>query len=50
VAIETASEPATGYRWRWQVLAVVLVAEAMDMRTQRQFFAMLAKAGLQPLK
>jgi MFS family permease len=31
VAIETASEPATGYRWRWQVLAVVLVAEAMDI-------------------
>ena len=26
-----------------------LVAEAIDMRTQRQFFAMLAKAGLQPL-
>jgi len=26
-----------------------LVAEAMDMRTQRQFFMMLAKAGLQPL-
>ena len=31
MAIETASEPATGYRWRWQVLAVVLVAEAMDI-------------------
>jgi MFS family permease len=31
VAIETASGPATGYRWRWQVLAVVLVAEAMDI-------------------
>jgi peroxiredoxin len=27
-----------------------LVAEAMDMRTQRQFFAMLATAGLQPLQ
>jgi peroxiredoxin len=26
-----------------------LVAEAMDMRTQRQFLEMLAKAGLQPL-
>jgi thiol-disulfide isomerase/thioredoxin len=26
-----------------------LVAEAIDMRTQRQFFAMLAVAGLQPL-
>ena len=26
-----------------------LVAESIDMRTQRQFFAMLAKAGLQPL-
>ena len=26
-----------------------LVAEAIDMRTQRQFFEMLAKAGLQPL-
>lgn len=26
-----------------------LVAEAIDMRTQRQFFDMLAKAGLQPL-
>jgi peroxiredoxin len=25
-----------------------LVAKAIDMRTQRQFFAMLAKAGLQP--
>jgi peroxiredoxin len=25
-----------------------LVAEAIDMRTQRQFFHMLAKAGLQP--
>ena len=25
-----------------------LVAQAMDMRTQRQFFMMLAKAGLQP--
>jgi peroxiredoxin len=25
-----------------------LVAESIDMRTQRQFFAMLAKAGLQP--
>jgi len=25
-----------------------MVAEAIDMRTQRQFFAMLAKAGLQP--
>jgi dTDP-4-dehydrorhamnose 3,5-epimerase-like enzyme len=25
-----------------------LVAEAIDMRTQRQFFMMLAKAGLQP--
>ena len=31
MAIETASEPATGYRWRWQVLALVLVAEAMDI-------------------
>ena len=31
MTIETASEPATGYRWRWQVLAVVLVAEAMDI-------------------
>jgi len=31
VAIETASGPTTGYRWRWQVLAVVLVAEAMDI-------------------
>ena len=27
-----------------------LVAEAIDMRTQRQFFDMLAKAGLQPLE
>lgn len=26
-----------------------LVAEAIDMRTQRQFFQMLAAAGLQPL-
>jgi len=26
-----------------------LVSEAIDMRTQRQFFTMLAKAGLQPL-
>ncbi len=26
-----------------------LVAEAIDMRTQRQFFMMLAKAGLQPM-
>jgi MFS family permease len=31
VAVETASSPVTGYRWRWQVLAVVLVAEAMDI-------------------
>ena len=27
-----------------------LVAESIDMRTQRQFFAMLAQAGLQPLE
>jgi peroxiredoxin len=27
-----------------------LVAQSIDMRTQRQFFAMLAKAGLQPIK
>jgi hypothetical protein len=26
-----------------------LVAESIDMRTQRQFFVMLAAAGLQPL-
>ena len=26
-----------------------LVAKAIDMRTQRQFFSMLAFAGLQPL-
>jgi thiol-disulfide isomerase/thioredoxin len=26
-----------------------LVAEAIDMRTQRQFFEMLAKAGLKPM-
>ena len=27
----TVTGPATGYRWRWQVLAVVLAAEAMDI-------------------
>jgi MFS family permease len=31
MAVGTVSEPATGYRWRWQVLAVVLVAETMDI-------------------
>jgi MFS family permease len=31
VAVETAREPVTGYRWRWWVLAVVLIAEAMDI-------------------
>jgi MFS family permease len=31
MAAPTVSEPATGYRWRWHVLAVVLVAEAMDI-------------------
>jgi MFS family permease len=31
VAVETAREPVTDYRWRWWVLAVVLIAEAMDI-------------------
>jgi MFS family permease len=31
VAVETAREPGTDYRWRWWVLAVVLIAEAMDI-------------------
>jgi EmrB/QacA subfamily drug resistance transporter len=31
MTVETVPEPATGYRWRWQVLAVVLAAEAMDI-------------------
>jgi MFS family permease len=31
VTVEMAREPATGYRWRWRVLGVVLIAEAMDI-------------------
>jgi MFS family permease len=31
VAVETVREPVTDYRWRWWVLAVVLIAEAMDI-------------------
>ena len=31
MAVETAREPVTDYRWRWWVLAVVLIAEAMDI-------------------
>jgi MFS family permease len=31
VAVETVHEPVTDYRWRWWVLAVVLIAEAMDI-------------------
>ncbi len=31
MAVETAREPVTDYRWRWWVLAVVLSAEAMDI-------------------
>jgi len=31
MTVEAESESATGYRWRWQVLAVVLAAEAMDI-------------------
>jgi hypothetical protein len=31
MAVGTVSEPATGYRWRWQALAVVLIAETMDI-------------------
>ena len=31
MAVETVREPVTGYRWRWRVLAVVLIAEAMDI-------------------
>ncbi|MBV9793797.1 MAG: MFS transporter [Actinobacteria bacterium] len=31
MAAETLQPPAAAYRWRWQVLAVVLVAEAMDI-------------------
>jgi MFS family permease len=31
VVTETIDPPATGYRWRWRVLAVVLIAEAMDI-------------------
>jgi MFS family permease len=31
MAVGTVSEPGTGYRWRWRVLAVVLVAETMDI-------------------
>ncbi len=30
-AAQAVNEPSAGYRWRWQVLAVVLVAEAMDI-------------------
>ncbi len=31
MTLEIAHEPAAGYRWRWRVLAVVLIAEAMDI-------------------
>jgi EmrB/QacA subfamily drug resistance transporter len=31
VTAGTVSEPATRYRWRWRALAVVLIAEAMDI-------------------
>jgi MFS family permease len=31
MTVEIAHEPATTYRWRWRALAVVLVAEAMDI-------------------
>jgi MFS family permease len=31
VAVETVREPVTDHRWRWWVLAVVLIAEAMDI-------------------
>ena len=31
MAVETVREPVTDYRWRWRVLAVVLIAEAMDI-------------------
>ena len=31
MAVETVREPVTDYRWRWWVLAVVLIAEAMDI-------------------
>jgi EmrB/QacA subfamily drug resistance transporter len=31
MTVTAATGPVTGYRWRWPVLAVVLVAEAMDI-------------------